>query len=116
MSPAIFLRSKLGAQGLILLLQRFEARPDKRERRRELGLAKSRHDMLRAVPVERDEMDDEFALDLGSVLWQGELRHEFRIGGKIPRLDMRIDLEPAPVRVVHGNSAPPGRWRQDCLC
>ena len=45
--------------------------------------------MLRTVPVERGEMDDEGALDLRPVARQRQLRRQLRIGRQIPRLDMR---------------------------
>ena len=52
-------------------------------------------------------MHDEAPLDLGSVARQGQLRGQLRIGGQILRLDMRINLEAAPVGIVHQDQRRP---------
>ena len=109
-------RRQLVAQSLVFLLQRFEPRAKRRERRLELRLAESRRDVLRAVPVERGEMDDKRALDLRLVVGQGELRRQLRIGRQILRLDMRVDLETPAVGIVHQDQRGAVIGSRDCRC
>ena len=109
-------RRQLGAQRLVFRLERFEPRTKRRERGLELGFAETRNDVLRAVPVERGEMDDEAALDLRPVVRQRELRRPAPDRRQILRLDMRVELEASPVGIVHQDQRGAVICRRDCRC
>ena len=94
-------RRELVAQRLVFRFQRLEPLAQWRERGSDLSFAETRDDMLRAVPVEGDEMDDKPALDLCSVAGERQLGGQLRISRQISRLHMRIELEASPVGIVH---------------
>ena len=76
-------RSQLGPQPGVLHFQLFEPLPHRRERRRQLGLAKARRDVLRAIPVEGLDLDGDAALRHGAIARNDQALRQLRFGGEI---------------------------------
>src|SRR3954471_8748612 len=94
-------RLESGGERVALRLGGVQALEQGRHRGLDLGLGEARGDVLRAVPVETLERDDDATLDDGGVAGVGELRHQIGLARGVDLTRVAQHLQAAPVRVVH---------------
>ena len=74
---------------------------ERTHRDRDIGFGEALRDVLRAVPVERLQMQHEGAFDFRLIAGQRQLRCQRRVRGEIPHLHVCQDLQSRAVRVIN---------------
>jgi len=93
---------RLGAGSEQLRLEIGDAGAQRLRRSFDFLQCKVLRDVLRAVPVVRDHVEDGHALDAGAIVRQRHLPQEFRVGiGDIDEMQTTQQLESLPMCVVH---------------
>lgn len=66
----------------------------------DLGRGVARRDVFRAVPIERHDLDEKYALDDAARFRFGELRDEIRVLAGVGHAGMTEDLQPGALWII----------------